>query len=63
MQSTCVLQIGTDTKYHTKKCISELPKSNVNILSPSQPVYYKLVLNLNIVPRNVYQGNQRAMLR
>ena len=37
-------------------------KSNVNILSPSEPVYYKLVLNLNIIPRNVYWSNQRAML-
>ena len=26
MQSTCILQIGTDTKYHTKKCISGVTK-------------------------------------
>ena len=35
--------------------------SNVHILSPNQPVYYKLVPNLNIIQRNVYQGNQIAM--
>ena len=32
------------------------------ILSPSQPAYYKLVPNLTIILRNVYQGDQQAML-
>ena len=31
-----------NTKYHTKKCTPGKPKSNVNILSPSEPVYYQI---------------------
>ena len=30
------------------------------ILSPSEPVYYELIPNLKIVPRNVYQSNQKS---
>ena len=37
-------------------------KDDVKVVSPSQPVYYKLVLKLKIVPRNVHQDSQRAML-
>ena len=38
------------------------PTLNVNILLPSEPVYFKLVPNLNIEQRKVYQSNQRVML-
>ena len=37
-------------------------KEQCYLVLPTQPVYYQLVLNLNIIPRNVYQGNQRTML-
>ena len=38
------------------------PSLNVNILLSSEPVYYKLVQNINIIQRNVYRSNQRTML-
>ena len=46
--------------FHFTSKLANRPK--VSNLTPREPVYFKLVPNLNIEQRNVYQSNQREML-
>ena len=47
----------THRKYHPPSYNTHTPTP-----TPSEPVYYNFVLNLIMIPRNVYQDSQRAML-
>ena len=47
----------THRKYHPPSY-----NTHTHTPTPSEPVYYNFVLNLIMIPRNVYQDSQRAML-